>query len=112
MLITSTPMTDVLPSIGLRVLQQFANAQIDFGAGAVVMGVLSDEPADLLLGGMHVAARRKRFICMVADLLAADPSAATGSPCTLAGVLWRIADPGLTHHDLTGQVSFVLERDA
>ena len=107
MLITATPMTDLAPAIGLRVLERLANASLNFGWDRVA-GVLSDEPVDAMLGSVGARTRRKRFVCASADLAEVTGGVQVGTPCELAGTPWLVAE--LTAHPQVGQVTLQLER--
>lgn len=107
MLITSTPMTDLAPAIGLRVLKRLANASLNFGWGRVA-GVLSDEPVDAMLGSLSVQSRRKRFICASDDLAEIAGGVQIGTPCELEGAPWLVAE--LTANPQAGQITLQLER--
>lgn len=107
-LITASPMATALPSVGARVLQRLANAQLVFGFESV-FGLLNVEPVDVMLGGgMSAQARRKIFVAMTADLDALIGGAAVGVDCSVLGAAWVIAQR--TDHPQTGQTTLLLER--
>lgn len=107
MLITSTPLADIAPTIGLRVLERLANASLNFGWDRVA-GVLSDEPVDAMLGSVGAQTRRKRFVCAAADLAEVAGGVQVGTPCELAGAPWLVAE--ITLHPQTAQATLQLER--
>lgn len=105
--LTAAPMAAALAQAGERVLARLANAELVFFSGSV-FGLLSDEPAELMLGGMAVQARRKVFVTMAADLDALLGGVAEGAEGAINGTPWRVALR--TEHPQTGQVTLTLER--
>lgn len=106
--IPAEQVSDVFARAGLAVLQRGANATLEFGWDSLP-GMLTDEPADALVGGMSVQSRRKRFAALADDVTAEMGAVDDGQACTVGGVAYRVVTP-ITRDLVGGWVTFELER--
>lgn len=97
------------------VLARFANASLTLvgGSGEPVLGRLSDEPADVMAGDVHAQTRRRRFVCLSVDLLAAAGGDVAltqrGTVCQIGTDVLRIAK-STPNSPATGQTLLMLEK--
>lgn len=106
--IPAEQVSDVFARAGLAVLQRGANATLQFGWDSLP-GMLTDEPADAMVGGAAVQSRRKQFAALAADVTAEMGAVEDGQACTVGGVAYRVVTP-ITRDVLGGWVIFLLER--